>query len=406
MVADILYADVTFQFLIENLQDIGYENLAIDSDRKDTLLIYYENRIFRDEMLGLAVVAVLSSNVYPEKETIILCPQNRGIVLCNISMSNFLLTMYLKQEISETLFSSSLQFVNVQKSRNSQTWNDTNYKLDIKLSPGTMFRLGNYDDAFKYTGSLMYDASISFWPGNMVNIRYNIPMINELKVYTYEPRIVRGTVSQVLRINRDALFSFSCGSFETDRWGFSGEIFHSFLNREIYSGFSMDYTGFLLYQNNKWIYSKVETWTWKGYTRYNFSKIDATLELCIAKFIKGDQGFLIELDRYFNELQIGFYAAFTDVDKFGGLQMRIPFAPLKRSPPKTIRFGPEKYASLNYRSTSLAHTFGAPTETGMKVHHGNDLVHYQKSLRPGYFYNNLDVFKQATRIVYEYLGKK
>jgi hypothetical protein len=388
------------------LADQGFENVKITTVANNTVLIEYENRVFRNDLLAAGVVVALVADADAKTSAVIIVPLNKGVPLCEITINTAAYKKYIGGDIGKIEFASSLLFEKIDKKRklgkrfklfdkNTSSFR----KLDITFQPGTRVHLGNYDDRYKLSFDLMPELSTSLWKGNTILAQILIPIHDEIGLYTNEVRLSRFIVNQVFNLPFSGLCSLNAGAFNPDRWGLSAEICYYIYNKHFLIGSKIDYTGFLLYQNSRWNFSKLGKTTNQTYCYYFFNNIDIAVGINYSRYLMGDSGWLGELSRTFGETKVGVYFAKTEIDKFGGFRFRIPLRPVKRTKPNIVRLNIPPFYDLSYKASNVTYTFGAPIETGVVIKGGLNLLDFNKNMTPTYIRNNIDMWLSAAKFV-------
>ncbi len=381
------------------LQQHGFENLAISAIGQDTVSLGYENRIYRNDMTAAGVVLACVQAQLAHIEVLQLIPQQRGIPVCTIIVSLPGYRQYIAGELDEKAFSASLRITSAAHLPFHVRSASSFGRMDITVRPGLAFQLGNYDDRFKINFNIQPELSTTLWRGGRLLVQAIVPLHDEIGIYTDEVRLGRFALSQWIRMPGDGIVSLNAGCFRPDRWGLAGEGAWYLFNRHICLGSAAEYTGFLLYQEKEWVYSKLSRWTWRGYGRYYFSPLDLIVGVQYAEYLMKDRGWQFEATRIFRDAEISIFMARTDQDKFGGVGLRIPLPPVRSSRPARVRLVSPGYLSFGYQATNKVYTTGQPIATGILVSNGNELVDFARRLLPTYIRNNLVLWKKAVRFV-------
>ena len=118
-----------------------------------------------------------------------------------------------------------------------------------------------------------------------------------------------------------------------------------------------------------------------GDTRNPFGA-DVEATLTGARFLEGDLGLRLDLDRRYGEAEVGFFVVRTDVDTVLGLNLRLPLPVRAWSPPARIRVTTVPAFPFEYRDSL--------SEVGQQVSLFDDLDRLRKRLYPTFVRNNLD----------------
>ena len=377
----------------------GFENVRVGAAGPETLFVDYENRVFRNEVTAAGVVLASLDTTLAEIDVLALTPKHRDLPICTI----FVPLQRYREFIAGRLDADALaEALTIEKghdpSNKTQMTKQTASSLrrfDVTIRPATAFQLGNYDDRLKISLSLMPEISTTLWRGGRLLAQAIIPLHDEIGVYTDEVRLGRLALSQWLQLPGDGFAALSIGGFSPDRYGVAGEFNQFLFHRHIKLGAAAEYSGFLLRQNDYWNYSDLDRFTWRGFCNYIFTPIDLVVGLQYAEFLMEDHGWQFEITRLYRDAEVAVYAAKTNVDKFGGVRLKIPLPPRRSARPGRIRLISPGYYQLGYQATNEVYTVAEPVATGITISTGNELAALPKLLFPGYIRNNLSLWKAA-----------
>lgn len=379
----------------------GFENVKI-AVIDNTLQVEYENRVLRNEVVAAGVIAHILTKHTTDDFTAVLIPLNRGIPICAIRFLSADYRKFMSDAMDKKDFAQALHIE--ESSRTMKPARDARIsssfrKLDFTVAPGHTIQFGNYEDSFKFNGYFLPDVSTSPWPGAALRMQLLVPVYDEIGMYTKEVRLSRLTLNQVFRLPAGGLASVSVGAFEPTRYGLSAEAGYFLLNRRFWVGAGLDYTGFLLYQNKEWLYSREKVQTDRAFIYYFLPWLDFSVGVQYADYLMGDHGWLLDVSRTLGDFKLGFYVARTDVDKFGGVRLTVPLSPMRQPAARRVRLNWPSAYNWNYRMTSETITYDVPLATGQTISSGFDLIDFQKKMVTSYIRNNVGWWKKAEKYV-------
>ncbi|MBN1466861.1 YjbH domain-containing protein [candidate division KSB1 bacterium] len=393
------------EMLVAALAEHGFENIHVSVRQNNTIAIQYENRLYRNELFASGIVAALVNDLLDEEARIALVPCRRALPICELEID---LRDY-RHLLAAHAEDGNYDVVRVKSPAASTPLRPTGVtkpsfgKLDITLYPAFSVHLGNYDDRFKMFFALMPVLSTTLWRGAAVYVEASIPIYNDVNYHYYRfkdyAQISKAAFSQIVRLPYDFVTSVNVGAFNPNRWGVSGEVLRHFMHRHLAVGYSIEYTGFLLYYDQEWNYSDMRTTTSKLYATYYADLLDCQFGVSYNKYIMQDAGPMFEFSRNFQETMVGCFFGATELDKFGGIMLRFPFSPQRRPRPRIVRLATPSYYDYSYRATNVIYTQHAPIQTGISVYTGTKLTYLYLNLTPSYVRNNLRVYREA----YNYL---
>ncbi|MBN1479891.1 YjbH domain-containing protein [candidate division KSB1 bacterium] len=384
------------------LAEHGFENIYVQNRAANAMAIYYENRLYRNELFASGVVAALVHELLKETPRVILVPCRRALPICELDLDMQVYHALLpagKEPAPDT----PLVRVNA-VSESTPFWPKNLQrpaigKVDIILYPSFSVHLGNYDDRFKLFFALMPVVSTSLWKGAAFYVEAAIPIYNDVNYHYFRfkdyPQLSKAAVSQIMRLPFDVVASLSAGAFNPNRWGIAGEVNKLFFNRHLSVGYNFEHTGFLLYYDGLWNYSKMDMTTSKLYTWYYSDFLDCQFGVSYNRYVMRDSGPMFEFSRNFRDTSVGFFFGATEVDKFGGFMINFPFSPQKQPTPRIVRVTLPRYYEYSYRATNVVYTQHAPIQTGISVYTGTKLPYLYQNLTPNFVKNNIRVYKEA-----------
>jgi len=406
-VTQILISQPLFFEISEVLSEHGFENIHAAESDSGGLVVYYENRMYRDELFAAGVVMALIDSLAADQENVILIPSRRAFPVCELQVQ---LGAYRNFIAEREDAGSKPSFVSVGDVREKPTVARRDLKspsfgkIDLTVYPTFSVYLGNYDDRFKLFFALMPVVSTTLWKGAAAYVEASIPLYNDVNYQYFRfidyPQLSKAAVSQIVRLPFNVLASLSYGIYNPNRYGWAGEVNKAFLHRHLDIGYSFEYTGFLLYYDKVWNYSKQGLLTSKAYAIYYSNFLNCQFGVSYNQYVMKDAGWLFEFSRNYGETTVGAFAGSTPIDKFGGIALRFPFSRSKKNKPKAVRAVLPNYYEYSYRATNKVYTQHSPVQTGISVYTGTKLTYLDMHLRPNYIVNNLDVFRSAFKSIH------
>lgn len=392
--------------LVTILAEHGFENIYIQNRAEDVAAVCYENRLYRNELFASGIVAALVHTVLKEKRQLILLPCRRALPICELVVD---LQVY-NEMLAGKVLTPEVKLVAVQAVSESTPFWPKNLdrpavgKVDIILYPSFSMHLGNYDDRFKLFFALMPVVSASLWKGASLYVEAAIPIYNDVNYHYYRfkdyPQLSKAALSQIVRLPYDVVVSLSAGAYNPNRWGIAGEVNKLFLKRHLALGYSFEQTGFLLYYDGLWNYSRMDLTTSKLYAWYYSDFLDCQFGVSYNRYVMRDSGPMFEFSRNFRDTSVGFFFGATEVDKFGGFMINFPFSPQQQPKPRIVRVTLPRYYEYSYRATNVVYTQHAPIQSGISVYTGTKLTYLYQNLTPNYVKNNVRVFQEAFDVIH------
>lgn len=390
-----------FDSLTARLETQGFEHLLVRQRSDSTVIVHYENRIYRNEFYAAGVVVALAHDLVPDSGGLVLVPSRRALPMCELVVDLPAYRRWVVNSEGEPPahlvrvrdVSESLPLWGLEMKRPGTG------KIDLMIAPSFSVYLGNYDDRFKAFFQLMPVVSTSLWRGAALYVEGAIPIHNDVNYQYYRfkeyAQLSKAAVNQMLRLPGNVLASVSYGVFNPNRWGIGAEVTKLLFQRRLAIGYSIEHTGFLLYYDNVWNYSKWNLTTSQLYAIYYCDALNSQFGISHNRYVMQDSGWMFEFSRNFHESSVGAFVGSTEFDKYGGLMIKFPLSRKKRPAPKVLRVGLPRYYEYSYRATNVVYTQHSPIQTGISVYTGNRLSYLYRNLTPNYVKHNFDVWRRA-----------
>lgn len=361
----------------------GFENV-IAIVNTNSVIISYENRIYRSEPEACAnVVKIVLSAIEKEKDLKLL-PKLRGISILLIKIPAKVIeeiTAFNKFDYSKIdvyidtdLYTSALNHLTPS--------NSSKYKIDIIVHPQVKARFGNFDKVAETQINLAPEIRTSIWKGMSFSAQAILPLHNELdSVGNYiRPGFV--TVNQFIRLPFNSFASGTLGYFSDKRYGADLEIKNYLMNGKVSFGFNLGYTGMAFYQKGTWHYSNETTLTSLASASYRHPQLDLNLKISYGTYLQKDKGVRLEINRQFGETEIGFFCSKTTLSNNGGFYFSVPLFPSKYWKIKTVRVRPVESFPWEYRYKTI--------DEDLRIYDtGNRIDNLLKDFNPDYFKKQL-----------------
>ena len=390
--------------VLSRLQKQVFENLRIQASQTGEPVLFYENRLYRDELNGAAVLLAEIYDLLPDTGEVILTPCKRGLPVAGLRIKTAAYKSWVSGAVSEPTdgwirlenVPVPLPFWAPERTATSRG------KIDLTVYPSFSTYLGNYDDRFKLFFQIMPVLSTTLWRGAAVYVEGAVPIYNDVNYQFYRfkeyAQISKAAVSQMARLPGDIYAATAVGIFNPNRWGISGEAVKLFWNRQIMIGCRFEYTGFCLYYKNVWNYTPLNRFgllTGQVYAIGRITPLNLQVSVSYNRYVMKDRGPLFEVSRNFGENSVGVFAGDTKIDKFGGIYIKFPLARKKMAQPTLFRATLPRQYEYSYRATNFVYTQHAPIQTGISVYSGTRLPYLFNQLTPNYLHHNRHLFLKA-----------
>lgn len=337
-----------------NLINFGFENVIV-KEIKNSLIVSYENRIYRNESEGCAEVVKVVSSILTSPKNIVLIPKLRGIPIITIKIPVAVLNQLIvsgKSDFSNIDVSMDTDIYSNQIEK-SKSENSSKLKVDVIVHPQVKARFGNFEKIGETQINLAPELKSSLWKGMSFSSQIVFPLHNELDSIGDYVRPGLVTVNQLIRLPFNSFASGTLGYFSDKRYGADLEIKNYLLNGKVSLGFNFGYTGMAFYQKGIWHYSNETTVTSLASASYRYAPLDLSLKISYGRYLQKDKGVRLEINRQFGETEIGFFCSRTSLSNNGGFYFSIPLFPAKFWKIKTVRVRPAESFPWEYRYKTI-----------------------------------------------------
>lgn len=374
--------------IIRKLVEHGFENVRVNV-RDENLIIAYENRVYRfDPEAVKKVLKIVTPNLKDEYK-IILIPENRKIPIVSIEVNVVDCKKYFSSEISGEEFSKKVSvdfntdriFNEIEK---EELVNSSSFRFDLALRPQIKFEFGPFEKPIISQVNIVPIINTSMWKGMSFNYELILPLYNDFNIRddSVRPGII--ALNQVFRLDDDYFVSLSLGFFTQNRYGFDFEVKKYFNNGDLNIGFNLGSTSIASFSGmSRLYYYDAFKWTGSLSFEYRFSKYDLTLGLSAGKYILDDKSIRFDINREFDEIEVGFFAirSINGISN-GGINITIPIFPSHYWKPNFVRLRTNE----NFTTSYLVKT-NSDQLIGLRYNTGNRLGIFNKKLNPEFIKN-------------------
>jgi hypothetical protein len=259
--------------------------------------------------------------------------------------------------------------------------NRTRWRADVRVRPLFDFQLGVVDDPFRSTERLAPEIVLQPARGVLLTGQLQVKLHDGLDPDTRDVAPGRNTLSWGGWLPGGWLATAGGGIFAGERWGVAGEI-----GRQLRSGrFELraggDRSGLLEFRRGATFYTELDAWSAFVAVTARTERLDLEITVTGARFLEGDPGGRIDVERRFHEAEIGFFGVATHVDKVLGVSLRLPLPVREWTRPAPLRVTTVPSFPFEYRDTL--------NEVGQRVSFFDNGDRFRRRLYPTYVRNNL-----------------
>jgi hypothetical protein len=370
----------------DRLVEHGFENVAVQATGGETV-VWFENRIYRDELTSLGVAAALAARDLPAADTLTLVPQNLGLPLLSLSAPSASWAQLVRGGVSPEEFRGDLRISPGRSLAGTARAHPPRWKTDVAVRPLWRFELGRPDDVFRSTFALAPEITMSPMSGALLTGQLLIRVKDDLDPEASDVAPGRCTVSGTGWLPRSVLVAGSAGIFPDDRWGVAGEAARVFLDGWLELGAGGDWSGRLEFTEDAILYSGLESWSAFAQATGRTPRVDLEVRGAFARFLEGDLGVRLDVARRFHEARVAFFGVKTEAETVGGMQLALPLPVKRQMQPRHLRPVTVSTFPIEYRDKL--------GNVGRQLSHFHDVDWVRKGLLPTYVRNNLGDLRRA-----------
>jgi hypothetical protein len=365
----------------------GFENVAVRTAGR-AVTVWYENRILRYELTAMGTAAAIAAARVDADAILELVPQNRGVPLLSVSAAARDWSAFLDRRASSRWFRGRVVVTaadgapRIARPAGLRRAHRSTWRTDLRVRPLVDFDLGVVDDPFRSSLRVAPEAVTSPFRGALLTAQLDVAIDEGLYGLAAPVAPGRNTLSWGGWLPRGWLVAASGGIFAGDRWGVAGEIGR--LSRggafEIRAG--GDWSGLLEFTKDVTLYTGLDAWSAFVAVTHRTEGLDLETTVTAARFLEGDPGLRVDVDRRWGEVEVGFFVVGTHVDEILGVNLRLPLPTRAWSRPARLRVTTVPAFPFRYRDSL--------NEVGQQVSLFDDLDRLRKRLYPTFVRNNLD----------------
>lgn len=348
-----ILAQVPVVQINRNLNQAGYENVRLSAKSK-TLLVSYENNIYRDKVAGLsAVIDLLSACGYDSIKVITLVNDlpmivtnyenqdrkaNKGGIIPGIEASPKFTISYHTDQIWKSL-------------RNIKPQDSHVNKFDLVFYPQFSVMNVLFHQFYEVELNIAPALEVSLWRGMKFTGQIIFPLATHF-LYGSESYLVRMgflTIAQEFRLPGAVLGRGVVGNFNNNRYGADISLTKYLFGGRAYLKVNGGYTGLYQYQDaTGWYRDDMKTLT--GFLKggYFYKRLNLQFDGSAGRYLNGDYGIRGDCTRYWGETAIGLWVSKGSSTINGGFHFTIPIGTRKFKKNRTFQMRAPSYFDWEY----------------------------------------------------------
>lgn len=379
------------------LEARGFENLAIEGspagggharpDEGAPLRIFFENRVLRDELAALGAAAWIATEHADPERVIALVPQERGVPLLQIVARAGDWRAFLAGREPDAWFRERVRVLPgdadpaLRAGPVTPRTSSSRWRADVRLRPLFDFELGILDDPFRSAERVAPEIVVSPAAGLLLTGQLAVRVHDGLDPSTRDVAPGRSTLSWGGWLPGGWLATASTGIFAGERYGLAGEVGRLSPSGRFELRAGGDWSGLLEFRKEATFYSDLDAWSAFGALTVRTEELDLEVTLTGARFLEGDGGARVDVERRFHEAEVGFFVVGTRLDKVLGVSLRLPLPGRAWGRPAPLRVTTVPAFPFEYRDSL--------NEIGQRVSLFDNLDRFRRRLYPTFLRNNL-----------------
>ncbi len=303
---------------VDALKSMGFENIRVLKDGTNSYIAIQDD-VYRGVKRG--VMELFDTlNKIDSTQTYNLLLEEDGIprVAITANSSGIMQASYDTQALVDRL-------------KNEERHNSSFAKLDILFYPELFLENSWLDKLYGVAINISPAAELSLWRGAVLTAQVVIPIYTNM---LDEKQYIRpGVIAfrQDLRLANQLYGSLSVGNFTDDRMGVDATLNYYTKDGGWNFGGRAGLTGSSTFYGGQWEVSMWRRVTWSGWAGYYIPRYNLEMRGEVVQMIYGDKGVKGTMQRYFNDVSVGFYAMVTGGYANGGFTFSVPLPGQRRA---------------------------------------------------------------------------
>lgn len=321
----------------------GLEGVAA-ARAETSLSVSYENRRYRQPAIALGHVARMAGESDSPPRTLLGIERRLGL-------ASAAMPFRAGEAPERVIYPGEPSFPAPPPGRR---WGSSERSLDLVLRPLVTYELGRIFDPVLLRFELAPEVRINPWPGARASASIVIPVRNDFEPDETHPDIdnVRPGVSileQYAWLRGSLLASACAGVFDDNRYGFSAGLARPMAGSLVWLDAQADLTGFLAFPDSGVTYSSPERWTGFASVTLRPFSVPASLRLRAQRFLYGDQGLEVQVERSLGDVDLALYAQRIAGSSGGGVRLALPLPPMDRGVGGPLRVALSERFEIQYQ---------------------------------------------------------
>ncbi|MDT0650324.1 YjbH domain-containing protein [Autumnicola edwardsiae] len=306
----LLFLNGRSQEVEEVLYKAGFENVMVKSEGEDTIKVFFEHREFRSPYHSMRYAKLLLRDV--QDKNIVWAPLYHNFPIGNYNAENYNYRPLTKED--KTFF------------KRNNSW-FKGYRFHFRIHPNFAARFGFYDQPFQTKLDIILDTRLYLATGLSIQSGIRIPVQNSLDSRNSGVRLAPSLLHCFTQPVPNHFFGISLGTYYYDRYGWDLQYRYSPLDSRWSFGLESGLTGYYRIDADSYATGDLSFFHAVVDAEYRLPFENLSLKLSAGQFIFEDKGFRVDLIRQFGTVDLGLYAANTNVGTTAGFQFAFSLFP-------------------------------------------------------------------------------
>jgi hypothetical protein len=200
-------------------------------------------------------------------------------------------------------------------------------RLSLRIHPDVSARFGFYTDPFETKVNINVDTRLVLARGLSLQTGLNIPVNNNLDNQSLKLKMAPAMLHYFSQPINNHFVSLSAGTFYNARYGLDLEYRYNDFNSPWNLGFEAGLTGFYWLNGLELYKEDMNDILAIADVEYRIVSENVSLKLSIGQFLAQDKGIRADIIKQYGNVDIGLFAARTNIGTTGGFQFAFNLFP-------------------------------------------------------------------------------
>uniref|UniRef100_UPI002597E6F4 YjbH domain-containing protein n=1 Tax=uncultured Algoriphagus sp. TaxID=417365 RepID=UPI002597E6F4 len=202
------------------------------------------------------------------------------------------------------------------------------YRINSFFLPDPSIRFGYFDNPLQSKINLLLGSDLILFRGASIFTSINLPLINDLDNEGFGPKIGPTFIDYFGKFGSINFFKISGGIFFNNRYGMDFQYTLNDLSKPWSLSFRYAQTGFYFAPQGGLFFNPINDEMMLITVDYLLNN-RITVSMEAGQFLDLDRGLKVRFFKQYKNIELGFFAAYTDAGTNGGFSFMFPLVPRK-----------------------------------------------------------------------------